>query len=344
MGHPVQAITQPRTDEKPLWDIMFGLWGYPAVLVASQLKLFELLAEKPLTLDEVCRAKNLAKRPAETVLVVCTSLGFVVMNDGRYSLTSVSEDYLLPSSPTYFGWFFDAWVPIYSVWSPESLLKAVMTDKPQGPFGDPNNAFASWHAEQALNFTRAMHSASFASALAWPKQVDLSSHRVMLDVGGGSGAHSIGAVNSWPSLRAIVLDQQIICDIAHAFSEQYGLSGRISTHAADFFKDPFPPADLHFYGMIFHDWPPETSRTLARKSFESLPAGGRIIIHEMLFNDERTGPFPVAAFNVDMLVAMPGQQYSGRELRGMLTEAGFKDVESKPTFGYWSIVTGRKPS
>ena len=342
MGHPVQSISQPRADEKPLWDVLFGLWGYPAVLVAHQLKFFELLAEKPLTLDEICRARKLAKRPAETLLSVCTSLGFVVLKDGRYSLTPLSEDYLLPSSPTYFGWFFDAWAPIYSLWSPESLLKAVMTDKPQGPFGDPNSAFASWHAEQALNFTRAMHSASIASGLAWPRHVDLSKHRVMLDVGGGSGAHSIGAVTAWPGLCAVILDQQIICDFARSFSEQYGLSGRISTHTADFFKDPFPPADVHFYGMIFHDWPPETCRVLARKSFESLPAAGRIIIHEMLFNDERTGPFSVAAFNVDMLVAMPGQQYSGRELREMLTEAGFKDVEAKPTFGYWSIVTGKK--
>jgi hypothetical protein len=45
-----------------------------------------------------------------------------------------------------------------------------------------------------------------------------------------------------------------------------------------------------------------------------------------------------------MLVAMPGQQYSGRELRGVLTEAGFTDVEAKPSFVYWSIVTGRKVS
>jgi hypothetical protein len=71
MGHPVEAIKQPRTDEKPLWEVLFGLWGYPAVLVANQLKLFELLAEKPITLDEVCRAKQLAKRPAEALLSVC---------------------------------------------------------------------------------------------------------------------------------------------------------------------------------------------------------------------------------------------------------------------------------
>jgi hypothetical protein len=44
-----------------------------------------------------------------------------------------------------------------------------------------------------------------------------------------------------------------------------------------------------------------------------------------------------------MLLWTEGQQYSGVELSAMLTEAGFTDIEVKPTFGYWSIVTGRKP-
>ena len=43
-----------------------------------------------------------------------------------------------------------------------------------------------------------------------------------------------------------------------------------------------------------------------------------------------------------MLAAMPGQQYSKRELSTMLTEAGFRDIEVKPTFGYWSVLTGVK--
>jgi hypothetical protein len=64
----------------------------------------------------------------------------------------------------------------------------------------------------------------------------------------------------------------------------------------------------------------------------------------MLFNDDKTGPFTVAAGNMAMLLAVEGQQYSGRELSAMLTEVGFTDIEIKPTCGYWSIVTGRKPS
>ena len=56
------------------------------------------------------------------------------------------------------------------------------------------------------------------------------------------------------------------------------------------------------HGMIFHDWPAELCEIFARKSFESLPSGRRIVIHEMLFNATRTRPFPVAAFSVDTLM------------------------------------------
>jgi O-methyltransferase domain len=96
--------------------------------------------------------------------------------------------------------------------------------------------------------------------------------------------------------------------------------------------------------MIYHDWALEKCRILTRKSFESLGSGGRIITHEMLYHDEKTGPFPVAAFNIDMPLWLEGtEQYSGCESFAMLTEAGFTGIEVKPTFGYWSIVTGRRP-
>jgi len=102
-------------------------------------------------------------------------------------------------------------------------------------------------------------------------------------------------------------------------------------------------ADLHFYGQIYHDWPPEKCQWLTQKSFASLEAGGRIIIHEKLLNDDKTGPFAIAAFSISMLLWTEGQQYSGGELSAMLTAAGFTDIEVKPTSGYWSIVTGYKP-
>ena len=98
--HTSETIRKPRTDDRPLWDVVLGVYGYPAILLAHKLKLFPLLAENPRTLPEVCAAVHIAHRPAAALLSVCASLGLVQIQDGRYSLTPVAEDYLLESSPT----------------------------------------------------------------------------------------------------------------------------------------------------------------------------------------------------------------------------------------------------
>ena len=109
-------------------------------------------------------------------------------------------------------------------------------------------------------------------------------------------------------------------------------------------EDAFPEADLHFYSNIYHDWSPDKGRLLTEKSFQSLPPGGRIIIHETLYDDDKTGPFPAAAYSMGMLGwSLDGAQYSGLELSTMLTAAGFHDIRVQQTFGYASIVQATNP-
>ncbi len=337
------AIRVPRSDDQPLWDIVFACYGRPAVLLAHRLGLFRFLAAKPATLAEICAELGIASRPAEAILAVNASLGFVEYHDGRFALTALSEDYLLPGSPTYFGGYFDLIIDNYSVCSIEKLEKAARTDSPQVYEG--NELFRA-HEEQAnlaRYFTRAMHSMSMAAALAWPSKFDLSGYRQMLDVGGGSGAHAIGATLRWPNLRATVFDLDGVCEVAREMVSAQGLDERIGVHAGDMWSDPFPAADIHFYSNIFHDWPPEKCRFLCEKSFKSLESGGLILVHEVLYNDDKTGPFPAAAYSMIMLGWTTGRQYSGRELSEMLVGAGFRDVGIKPTFGFMSVVSARKP-
>ncbi len=335
-------IRKPRTDDRLPWNIQFAVWGTPAIFVAHQLKLFSWLAEKPRSLDEICEAKKLKRRPAEAILSVTTSLGITRLRSGRYSLSHAGEDYFVETSPTYYGAALDFTIDNYPVWSIESLKQTVMTDSPKAYAGVEMFKSHEEQDELARKFTRTTHSASMAPASGWPGKINLAKHRVMLDVAGGSGAHSIGAVDRWPKLSAVVFDTVPVCEVAAEIISNNRLQARIGTHVGDMWKDPFPSADLHFYSMVFHDWPKDKCGFLAKKSFDSLSRGGRIIVHEMLFNNDRTGPFPVAALNIDMLLWVEGEQYSGREISSMLREVGFGSIEVKPTFGYWSIVTGVK--
>jgi O-methyltransferase domain/Dimerisation domain len=337
------GVRRPRSDDRALWDIIMGVYGFQAVLLAHDLKLFPLLAAGPRTLDEVAAALQIACRPAMAIVQVCTSLGLVREEEGRYSLTPLAEDYLLEESPVYFGGFLDYTLKNRSVLTFDTLRRAVLTNSPQVYGGGDIYKSHEENEEPARAFTRMMHSHSMAPALAWPAKIDLTGHRAMLDIGGGSGAHSIGATLGWPQLRAVVLDLPAVCGVAAEYVARYGLQSRVTTHVADMWNDPFPAADIHFYSEIFHDFTPEKCRFLTQKSFAGLEPGGRVIIHEMLYNNEKSGPFTVAGFDVSMLLWTEGQQFSGDELAAMLAAAGFIGVTVTPTFGYWGIVTGCKP-
>lgn len=341
----LDASTQPRRprgDDRLLWDVVFALFGYPAPLIIHKFGIFELLGARPRGLLEICIETKLARRPAQALLSTAVSLGFLDRNGETYSLTPVAEDYLLKDSPFYFGHYWDLLIELDHIFSLSGLEQAIRTDAPNvyGP-GD----FYERHRDQrelAALFTRGMHSIS-TSAYVWPGLVDLSENYVLLDVAGGAGSHAIGAVRRWPRLRAVVFDLEAVCQEADGYVTKAGFRDRIETRVGDMWKDPYPTADVHFYSYIFHNWNAEKCQFLAAKSFDSLPPGGRIIIHQVLYNEDKSGPFAAAAFSMEMLAWTEGEQSTPGELSALLRDAGFREVEAKHTFGYCSMVTGVKP-
>ena len=336
-------LIPPRNDDTKVIRALDAVLGSLAFLVSHDLKLFDLLGDGPQALSDVASKLGIAERPAEALLAVASAQGFVESDEGRYWLSSTGEDYLLPDSPTSYAGMLDLRIESLKYNNFEGLKKAVLTNSPQAYGG--GDIFRT-HAEstrRAEIFTRGMHSRSMSAGLAWPKLLDLSKNHVMLDIAGGSGAHSIGTALEWPDLQAIVLDIAPICTIAQQYINSHELEGRVRTHSADMWADPFPEADMHFYSNIYHDWADEKCKFLTQKSFDALPSGGRLVVHEMLYDDDKQGPLEAAIYSVTMLLWTEGRQYSGKELSSMFEETAFINVEVTKSFGLWSIVTGRKP-
>jgi len=155
--------------------------------------------------------------------------------------------------------------------------------------------------------------------------------------------HSITAARRFPGLTCVVADLPTVGAVAQEFIGAAGLSERINVASIDMWNDPLPRADVHFYSQIFHDWSPTECVRLARRSFDALPPGGRILVHELLMADDGCGPVPAVVVNLMMaLMYTGGRQYSGRELEQFLVEAGFGEVQRIPTYGHWHLVVGTR--
>lgn len=315
------------------------------LLAAHQLKLFETLAVRQgASFEELSKKLKIAPRPLQALLSICAANHLIeVDSDHLYQITELTRQYLLPSSP--FDWrsMLDLALKNPSALSYEHAKLALSSDKAQ-VYGDQDLFLLNEsRSDLALAFTRAMHGKSSASACHWPMRIDLTMHKCFLDIAGGSGAHAMAATKAFANISATVFERPKVSRVAQEYIDKAGLSDRINIVNGNMWTDEFPKADVHFYCDVFHDWPYDRCQLLANKSFDALPKGGRIVVHELLFNRQKTGPVSAALYNMVMLLWTEGQQLAESELTSMLKEAQFLDIQVIPTgYGDWSIVTGIK--
>lgn len=337
-------LTPPETQDTHVFDITLNLFTYPAVLIAHKLGLFETLNQPgEWSVTSLSSHLGLAPRAMNTLLNVSTAFGFIHRHASSYALSATGKEYLVKTSPYYFGDFWNLMIDNAHLFAFEHLEKAVVTNTPQFQkdvldIFDANQK----NQQQGIKFTHAMHSLSMAQSCFWPRCIDLQADTLLLDIGGGSGAHAIGALAQWPHLRAVVFDYAAICKVCEHYVSEHQLTERITTHSGDMWHDPFPPADVHFYSNVLHDWPPEKAAFLIGKSFDALPNNGRILLHEVLYNDAKDN-LAAIAYSLMMLSATQGQQFSAQELEQLLIDAGFVCIKTLKTNGHMSIVSAYKP-
>jgi cyclopropane fatty-acyl-phospholipid synthase-like methyltransferase len=175
------------------------------------------------------------------------------------------------------------------------------------------------------------------------RKLDLSGQSRLLDIAGGSGIYACSLVAHHPQLRATVLEKKPVDAIASKAIARRGFADRISVVVADMFREPLPgDHDLHLFSNVLHDWDERLVKELLAKSFTSLPSGGMVLIHDMHINADKTGPLPVAAYSAMLATLTEGKCYSIAEMTSLLTNAGFRDVQFRPTAADRSVITAVK--
>ena len=320
-----------------------GYWSTKPFLTACDLKLFTAVDAGTNTVEGIARALSLPGRGTRFLLDGMTALELLDKDEGRYFTNTLSSNYLVEGKPSYMGDLFIAINRLF--YAPfVDFERALRQDGPVWSV-DELGRHVPISGEQSDIFTRGMHGLSVVTGMAFGQAYSLAGSRHLLDLGGGSGAMSIGAVINNPGLKATVLDRPRVCAIARSFISQAGLSDGIDTVQADLFHDEYLLGpDVHLYSNIFHNCGEEECRSLLRKSYESLPPWGGLVIADFVLDDSRTSPAFAAAFNFLALVAMHGgEAHTYGEYKGWLEEAGYVDVGRTDLSVPTTLVFARKP-
>ena len=336
----------PTTDPVDIYRVRDGIYAADMLLTAIvHLDLFSWLAEHPSTRGEICRALDLAERPADVMLTLLAAMGLVDERGQVFHVTRLATEHLVRTSPWFIGPYYESLKnrPVAL-----DLLKVLRTGKPANWSSQQDGR--DWHKAMetepfASQFTAAMDCRGIYLAPAVAKALDLQGRTRLLDIAGGSGVYACSLVMHHPQLAATVFEKPPVDRIAARAIAARGCAAAIDVAAGDMRADPLPSgADVHLYSNVLHDWDEPVVRRLLGKSFAALEPGGLIVIHDAFLNAAKNGPLHVAEYSVLLMHSCEGRCYSTREMEDYLAAAGFQGVSYRDTAAARGIVTALKPA
>jgi demethylspheroidene O-methyltransferase len=327
---PTRGIA--RRNARTLFDLCAG-FVYAQVLAASlRLDLFRILADGPMTPDDLARRLELPPDRALCLLRAAASLGLLThLRDGRFALGDLGA--ALIGNPSVAAMVAHHAMLYDDLRDPVALLRGT---------GGPTRLSGYWAYagtddpaavdESAVAPYGALMGASQALVArdildAYP----LGPHAHLLDVGGGEGAFAVEAARSAPSLRVTLFDLPPVAARAERRFAAEGLAGRATARGGSFHEGLPPGADAVSLVRVVHDHDDGPALALLKAARAALSPGGTLLLAEPMAGTPGAEPIGDAYFGFYLLAMGSGRPRTAAELTAMLKTAGFARVREHRT-------------
>jgi len=322
-----------------IMQLATGHWSLKALAVAVDLSIFTSLKGQELTASQLGQLLGVPLRSLERLLNANTALGFLDKSGDTYRNTDVAEIYLVEELPNYLGDFIKlAGIHGFAKWT--RFKECVINDT---PIEDIDDDFR--HSEDRMQyFIRAMHNNAKGPAGFLTTIPHLEGCTHLLDLGGGSGVYCIALTETYPDLRATLVDFPPVCKVALEFVQESRTRDRIEIVEGDVLTDELTVrGDVILLSQVLHGMSTQQSRSLISKCYEWTLPGGIVIVHEFILDDSKASPLYPALFALNMLItSIEGNAYTQGELTRWLEEAGYSKISYHRTHGPSTFIIGRK--
>jgi SAM-dependent methyltransferase len=319
-----------------------AFWGAKTLLSAIELGVFTELADGPRDGEDLAGRLGLHPRSAGDFLDALVALGMLTRENGVYANTVETDLFLDRRKPSYMGGILEmANARLYRFWG--SLTDGLRTGEPQNEARTGGDFFAAIYADpdRLDQFLHAMTALSTGAAIAIAQKFPFDRHRSVLDLGCAEGGVLAQILGAHDHLSGVGFDLPVCRDAFARHLHASGARERVTFAGGDFFSDPIPQADVIVLGHILHDWDLAAKQALLGRVYDTLPAGGAVIVLDAIIDDDRRENAFGLLMSLNMLIETPGGfDYTGADCQGWMREAGFSDTYVEHLAGPDSMVVG----
>ncbi|MEK7604324.1 MAG: methyltransferase [Patescibacteria group bacterium] len=324
-----------RSGYERIWHIIGGHIFFHTLVTSVEVGLFDLLhTEGALTQTQIAEKLHLEQKPVRILLLGLTSLRLLDKTGDRYALTYLSHRYFVSSSPFNIRAVL-AWQKRINYKAMFHLTEAVEQNTNVGLMefaGTERTLYERLEHTPDLNqiFQDAMRDISKQAATQLAEYLDTSGSAYLVDVGGGNGTVLMSLARKNPRLRGAVMDLASIEAISTENIRHHGFTDTLEFVPGNCFSDPFPKkADMLLFCHFFTIWSEEKNTQLLKKCYEALPAGGKVVLFNMMQRDTEDGPLSAAMGSPYFLTLATGEGmlYCWRDYERWMRAVGFTKIQ-----------------
>lgn len=316
----------PQPDPGLIMKLSTAYWDSQVFLTANRIGVFEYLADRDKTVEDIAHALDTHVRPTQLMLNACTALGLLEKTEQGFRNSEIAKVFLLPGKPTYMGNAAKYSDDLYSTWG--KLEQALRDDKPMLEASQ----YLGDDEERTRHFVYAMHNRALGTAHALTGMLNLAGRRQVLDIGGGPGTYSCLLAAQYPDVHCKVMDLPRIVAHAKDIIASMGQQERVQATAGDYHLDTFSQGnDVVIISGVFHRETPQMCQTLIEKAHASLVSGGLLIISDVFTDKGGTSPVFATLFSLNMLLtAENGGIHEDADVSLWMQKAGFAEIVCTP--------------
>lgn len=336
---PADAEPTPPPAEHNLIDMVIGGCTAQAIYVAAKLGIADVLADGPLTAEQI--ADKVGSHPEATyrlLRALTTRSIFHETADRRFRLTPMADALRAESPNSVRPIVLMAGHPTtWEHWG--ELTYSVMTGEPsfEKLRGMPVFDYLDQDPDYARLFDESM---SFSSGIEIPtllEALDFSAYGTVVDVGGGQGRLIAAILRSAPKSRGILFDLDAVVARAPEVLGAAGVTDRCTVVGGSFFGPVPTGGDAYVLKHIIHDWPEPKALDILGNVRAATGQDASLLLVDLVLPDD-SSPHLGKLVDLDLLVAFGGRHRTAAEYEDLLARTGFRLVRIIPTVGAASII------
>ncbi|MCK0090528.1 acetylserotonin O-methyltransferase [Rhodococcus sp. F64268] len=336
----LQSLTRRMAPpEVCLLEFASGFVTTHAVYAAARLGIADVLADGPLTADDVAAEVGSDPDATHRLLRACATFGIFREDPrGLFRLTPVAERLRSDTSDSMLPVVLMLGDPAYQrPWG--RLAHCVETGRPavEEMFGMPMWEYLDEHPEFAATFNDAM---TRLSALDWPTveaAYDFTPYSTIVDIGGGHGQLLARILGAAPLAKGVLQEREALAGDAEEHLRAAGVLPRCRIEAGSFFETAPSDGDLYVLRRVVHDFDDGQATAILTNVRRHMPRGATLLLMESVVPPGNTPHF-AKTLDLDMMLFVGGRERTEREFATLLERAGFRMTRVVPTISTISLV------